>query len=107
MLSTLEVCYEFYRRGFIFEPIDLYESDATRFLITENGLRPPFTSVPGLGETAAGDVVRARDASPFISVEDLSARSAKLSKTHVEQLQALGVLDALPQSTQLNLFDLA
>lgn len=47
MMTTLEVCHEFYRRGFTFEPMDVYTSDATRFLVTENGLIPPLTSMPG------------------------------------------------------------
>ena len=55
MLITLEVCYEFYLRGFSFEPIDLYESDATKFLMNEErkSLRPLFSAIPGLGEAAA------------------------------------------------------
>ena len=53
LMVTLEVCYEFYLRGFHFDTIDIYKSDATRFKITENGLLPPFVTVRGLGETAA------------------------------------------------------
>ena len=41
LMVTLEVCYEFYLRGFHFDTIDIYKSDATHFLITENGLLPP------------------------------------------------------------------
>ena len=49
MMVTLEVCYEFYLRGFQFEDIDLYRSDATKFLMDgEKGtLLPPFTAIPG------------------------------------------------------------
>ena len=32
MLVTLEVCYEFYLRGFQFEPIDFYRSHATKLI---------------------------------------------------------------------------
>ena len=35
MLTTLEVCYEFYLRGFSFAPMDLYRSHATKFLIED------------------------------------------------------------------------
>ena len=31
MLTTLEVVYEFYIRGFTFDQMDLYRSDAVRF----------------------------------------------------------------------------
>ena len=48
LMVTLEVCYEFYLRGFHFDTIDIYKSDATRFVVTENGLLPPFVTVrPG------------------------------------------------------------
>ena len=59
MLVTLEVCYEFYLRGFSFEPIDLYRSHATKFLMDgEKGtLLPPFSALPGLGEAAAESIV--------------------------------------------------
>ena len=41
LLTTLEACYEFYKRGFEFAEIDLYESDAVKFNITPDGLPPP------------------------------------------------------------------
>ena len=55
MLTTLEVCYEFYLRGFQFDRMDLYQSRALHFAVDEErgALRPPFVSVAGLGETAA------------------------------------------------------
>ena len=39
LMATLESCYEFYLRGFEFANIDLYESDAERFLIVRGGER--------------------------------------------------------------------
>ena len=35
LMTTLELCYEFYLRGFRFAPIDLYRSHATRYLIED------------------------------------------------------------------------
>lgn len=64
LLVTLEVCYEFYLRGFHFDTISIYDSDATHFKITENGLLPPFVTVRGLGETAALDTVEKRKGKP-------------------------------------------
>ena len=89
-MVTLEVCYEFYLRGFQFEDIDLYRSDATKFLMDgEKGtLLPPFTAIPGLGETAAISIVENRVGRTFISQEELLAACPKVSKTHVEQLQS-------------------
>jgi len=104
MLTTLEVCYEFYLRGFHFDPISIYESDATKFKITENGLLPPFTSVHGLGEAAALDTVEKRKGKDFISIEEFSLCCNKLSKTHIEQLKALGAFAGMADTSQMTLF---
>lgn len=104
MITTLEVCHEFYRRGFVFAPMDLYQSDATTFLVTENGLIPPFTSMPGIGEQAACNIVEERKKEKFLSVEELSARCPKVSKAVVELLEQIGALGAIPKTTQMSLF---
>ena len=77
MMTTLEVCHEFYRRGFTFEPMDVYKSDATRFLVTETGLIPPFTSMPGIGEQAALSIVEERKNGKFLSAEELIVRARR------------------------------
>ena len=94
----------FRSRGFHFEPIDIYRSDATKFIVTENGLLPPFTSVRGLGETAALDTVEKRKGKDFTSVEEFSLCCNKLSQTHIDQLRALGAFAGLPETSQLTLF---
>ena len=104
LMTTLEVCYEFYRRGFHFDSIDIYRSDATKFTVTEGGLLPPFISVHGLGEAAALDTVEKRRGKEFISVEEFSMCCNKLSKTHIEQLRALGAFAGMADTSQLTLF---
>ena len=104
LMTTLEVCYEFYRRGFHFDTIDIYRSDATKFTVTEGGLLPPFISVHGLGEAAALDTVEKRRGKEFISVEEFSMCCNKLSKTHIEQLRALGAFAGMADTSQLTLF---
>ncbi len=104
MMTTLEVCHEFYRRGFTFEPMDVYTSDATTFLVTENGLIPPFTSMPGIGEQAAKDIVAEREKEKFISAEEMSVRCAKASKSVIELLDQIGALGSVPKTTQISLF---
>ena len=101
LMVTLEVCYEFYLRGFHFDTIDIYKSDATKFLITENGLLPPFVSVHGLGESAAYATVEQRKGKNFISVEEFSTCCNKLSKTHIEQLKALGAFAGMAETSQI------
>ena len=108
MLVTLEVVYEFYLRGFSFEQMDLYRSHAVNFLpdMEKGTLLPPFTSVPGLGETAAWSIMEQRQGRQFISIEEFSAACPKVSKTHIEQLKAAGALDGLPDTSQITLFEM-
>lgn len=106
-LVTLEVVYEFYLRGFSFEHMDLYRSHAINFLpnMEKKTLLPPFTSIPGLGETAALSIMEQRQGKQFISIEEFSAACPKVSKTHIEQLKAVGALDGMPDTSQITLFD--
>lgn len=106
MLVTLEVCYEFYLRGFRFEAIDLYRSEATAFLVDEEKgtLLPPFTSVPGLGESAAQSIIDQRQGRSFISIGELLTACPKVSKAHIEGLKAAGALAGMPETSQLTLF---
>ena len=104
LLTTLEVCYEFYLRGFHFDTINIYKSDATKFVVTEKGLLPPFVTVHGLGEAAALDTVEKRKGKEFISIEEFAMCCNKLSKTHIEQLKALGAFAGMADTSQITLF---
>ncbi len=104
LFTTLEVCYEFYLRGFSFAPIDIYHSHATKFLIEDGQLRPPFVAVSGLGETAAWDIMNCRDSMEFLSVEEFADACPKVSKTLIDQLQQVGAFGTLPLTSQLTLF---
>ena len=104
LMTTLEVCYEISRRGYHFATIDIYRSDATKFTVTDGGLLPPFISVHALGEAAALDTVEKRGGKEFISVEEFSICCYKLSKTHIEQLRALGAFAGMADTSQLTLF---
>ena len=108
LLVTLEAVYEFNMRGFSFAPIDLYESDPVKFLpVGDKQLRPPFVSISGLGESAAQDLDRARrSGQKFISIEELGQACPKVSQAHLEQLRTLGALGDLPETSQINLFDM-
>ena len=106
MLVTLEVCYEFYLRGFQFEPIDIYRSHATKFLMdAEKGtLLPPFSALPGLGEAAAESIMANREGKTFVSQEELLAACPKVSKAHVDLLASIGALGNMPETSQISLF---
>jgi DNA polymerase-3 subunit alpha (Gram-positive type) len=103
MLTILELCLEMVERGFRFKQVDLYRSEATRFTVDGDALIPPFTAIPGIGSNAALNLVKAREERPFLSKEDLQARS-KLSKTVVDYLEQQGCLANLPETNQLSLF---
>ena len=104
LLTTLEVVYEFYLRGFEFAPIDLYESHATKFLIKDDKILPPFVSISGLGENAAIDLMEGRKGKHFISIEEVTAACPKVSKTHVQMLKDAGAFGDLPDTSQVSLF---
>ncbi|MBR3545570.1 MAG: PolC-type DNA polymerase III, partial [Oscillospiraceae bacterium] len=107
LLVTLEAVYEFNMRGYKFAKIDFETSDASKFIVTDEGMiRPPFVSVGGLGESAAQDLVRARsEGKAFVSIDEISNACPKVSSTHIEKLKALGAFGDLPDSSQVSLFD--
>ena len=104
LLTTLEVVYEFYLRGLDFLPIDLYKSHATKFLIEDGKIRPPFVAISGLGESAAEDLVRGREGRDFISIEEVSMACPKVSKTHMQMLKDAGAFGSMPETNQVSLF---
>jgi DNA polymerase-3 subunit alpha (Gram-positive type) len=91
MLVTLEVCYEFYLRGFRFESLDCACRTPRAFFRWGKGLRPPFVAVAGLGRprraTSWSTAARARS-SPWRNF----ARLFEGVQTHIEQLRLLGGL---------------
>ncbi len=103
LLTVLESAREMMARGLTFRSIDLYRSEATRFLVDGDALLPPFSSVSGIGASAARNIVKAREEGDFLSIEDFQKRS-RVSSAVVEVLERLGCLRDLPESNQLSLF---
>ncbi len=102
--TTLEVCHEFYKRGFTFAPMDVYTSDAVNFLPKDNSLIPPLSSMPGVGELAAQDILQEREKGKFLSAEEMMMRCSKVGKAVVEALDQIGALGSMPKTTQISLF---
>jgi len=101
--TILEVALEMYLRGFTFYKVDLYNSDATKFLIKDKGLLPPFAALQGVGQAAACNIVAARQERPFSSVDDLRLRG-RVSRAVIDILRHHGCLAQLPESDQIILF---
>ena len=69
----------------------------------ENTLIPPFSTIDGLGAAVATTIVEERQKQPFLSKEDLQRRG-KVSKTLIDKMVSMGIIDQLPDSNQLSLF---
>ena len=101
--SILELVIEMYERGINFLPIDLYKSHATKFIMEEDGIRPPLNSIPGLGTVAAQSIDEAKKDGKFMSIDDLKIRG-KIGKSVIELLDKFGCLKGMTQSNQMSLF---
>ena len=101
-ITTLQLINEAMARKIKFLPVDLQKSHSYAFLPEDGAIRMPFSSLPGLGENAAQNIISARDEEPFFSVEDLQIR-AKLSKSVIDMLRANGVLDNVNETDQLTM----
>lgn len=102
-LETLQVTYEMLLRGIELLPVDLYQSDATLYRLEGDKLRLPFTALKGLGAAAAASLAEAGRKGPYLSIDDITARSG-VSKTVIDLLREHGSLSSLPESSQMSLF---
>lgn len=102
--GDMKVVQEMYARGFTFLPIDIYKAKAIRFQIIDEKLMPPFVAINGLGENAAIALEEAAGKMEFVSKDEMR-EAAKLTKTNIETMSELGILDGMPESRQLSIFD--
>ena len=103
ILTVLEVVNEMLERNVKFLKVDIYKSDSKKFLVEEDGVRPPLSALTGFGEVDANKLVTARKEGPFETVEDLTFR-CKLGKVAIEILDKNGCLDNMPKSNQISFF---
>lgn len=103
IITILEICNEMYARGFEFLPIDLYKSDPKDFKIEDGKLRPPLTSIKGLGLSVARSIEEARNESEFFTKEDFMIRT-RAGQSVVDMLDAHNCFSDIPDSPQLKLF---
>lgn len=104
LMSALEVSLEMKQRGYSFANVELYKSQARRFMIKdETSLLPPFVAVTSLGEKVADAIVEEREEAEFLSIKDLRRRT-KMSQTIANRMVELGCLGDLPEDEQMSLF---
>lgn len=103
-LKDLKIVLEMYARGYDFVPIDIYKAKADRFQIIDGKIMPSFASIEGMGEKAAQQLYDAAQKGPFLSKEEINER-AKIGKGTIEKMSELGILDGMPETNQLSLFD--
>ena len=103
--KSLSMSLEMVQRGYSFGGLDLYKSEATRFIVDrESGkIIPPFITIDGLGFAAAQSVIEARKEGPFLSKEDLIKRT-KLNSQNIAKIEAQGALKGLEDNNQMDLF---
>lgn len=103
--SVLASALEMTARGFSFGPIDLYKSHSKKFIIDKDNktLIPPFRTIDGLGEVVANNIYEEAQKKPFISIEDFANR-CKVSTTLVDKMRLMGILNNMPETSQLTLF---
>jgi len=101
--GVLHLALEMTARGFGFEKIDLLKSDSDNFIIVDNKLIPPFRTIDGLGDIVAKKIIAEREKAPFLSIEDLKKR-ARVSNSLIDEMRIMGILEGLPESSQLSLF---
>lgn len=106
LADELQLAMEMCKRGISFKMIDLKKSDSKNFIIDEDGksLIFPFRGLDGLGDNVSKAIIEERNKGDFISIEDLANR-AKVNSTTIEKMRVLHILDGLPESNQLSLFD--
>ena len=99
-IKDMRIVQEMYARGFEFMPIDIYKADAKKFQIIDGKIMPSLSSIDGMGEKAAIQLMEAARDGVFLSQAELRDR-AKVPKTVVEKMSKLGILGDLPEEGQL------
>ena len=102
--ELLHVVYEAMLRGVQFLPVDLYKSHWYQFKMEDGKIRLPFSAIAGLGEAAAKSMFeQANPDDPYFSCEDLQQRTG-ITKAVVQSLRDLGVVDGIPETSQMSFF---
>ena len=103
--KAMKVVREMYARGFEFMKIDLTRCRATKMCIVDGKIMPCLNKIDGLGDNVAASIMEAVKDGPFLSLDNFRERTG-CPKTVVEKLVKFHILEGLPESNQLSIFDL-
>ena len=104
-IVALQIAYECLARGIEFLPVDLLKSDSFKFLPEDGKIRLPFSSIEGIGETAAIKIKEAGDSREITSVEAFQQKT-RLSKAVMDILERNHVFDNISKTDQISIFDI-
>ena len=103
--KAMKVVREMYARGYEFMKIDLNLCRATKMCIIDGKIMPCLNKIDGLGDSVAAGITDAVKDGPFLSLDNFRERTG-CPKTIVEKLVRFRILEGLPESNQLSIFDL-
>ncbi len=106
VLVSLQIVNEMLQRGYQFLPIQLGKSYASKYVVEDEKVRLPFTSLKGVGETAAIALEQATmHGQQYISIEELQQASG-VSGAIMEKMRDAGALGDLPDTSQVSFFNM-
>jgi len=103
LANALLLVNEYFQRGYEFLPVDIHKSHATKYLPEKGKIRLPLTSLPGLGETVAVNIMNAMQSGNIFSIDELRS-TAKVSKSILELLEKNGAMRGMSKTNQLSMF---
>ena len=102
--KAMKVVREMYARGYEFMRIDLNVCKATKMCIIDGKIMPCLNKIDGLGDSVAAAITDAVKDGPFLSLDNFRERTG-CPKTIVEKLVKFHILEGLPESNQMSIFD--
>ena len=101
--AICEIVVELEARGIELLPVDIYLSEGRKFIIEDGKIRIPLIGISGLGGAVIENILKEREESKFISIEDLKRRT-KMSQTVADKLKSIGAISSLSETNQISLF---